>query len=115
MGVKLPNRWGLHDMLGGVWEWCWDLFDEDVYGPYRIIRGGGWNDPHWSCRAGVRRKTNPVARFDDLGFRLARNAAPSLSGASRSGHDRCDDASQRLPSDSERGPPEDMAASNAAM
>lgn len=81
VGVKLPNRWGLHDMLGGVWEWCWDLFDEDVYGPYRIIRGGGWNDPHWSCRAGVRRKTNPVARFDDLGFRLARNAVSSLGQA----------------------------------
>lgn len=75
VGVKLPNQWGLYDMLGGVWEWCWDLYDEDVYGPYRIIRGGGWNDPHWSCRAGVRRKTNPAARFDDLGFRLARNAA----------------------------------------
>lgn len=70
--LKAPNDWGLFDMLGGVWEWCWDLYDADVYGSYRIIRGGGWSDPEWSCRSGVRRKTNPAASFDDLGFRLAR-------------------------------------------
>ncbi|GMA42010.1 hypothetical protein GCM10025883_40550 [Mobilicoccus caccae] len=71
---KKPNAWGLFDLLGGVWEWCWDLYDPDVYGSYRIIRGGGWSDPEWSCRAGVRRKTNPNATFDDLGFRVARGA-----------------------------------------
>lgn len=73
VGQKVPNAWGLFDTLGGVWEWCWDLYDPAVYGPYRIIRGGGWSDPHWSCRAGVRRTTNPQAAFDDLGFRLARS------------------------------------------
>lgn len=74
VGSKNPNPWGLYDMLGGVWEWCWDHYDLAVYGAYRIIRGGGWNDPEWSCRAGVRRKTSPTAHFDDLGFRLARGA-----------------------------------------
>lgn len=69
---KTPNAWDLFDMIGGVWEWCWDLYDADVYGPYRVIRGGGWADPAWSCRAGVRRKTHPTARIDDLGFRVAR-------------------------------------------
>lgn len=72
--MKAPNPWGLFDMLGGVWEWCWDLYDPAVYGSYRIIRGGGWSDPEWSCRAGVRRKTSPTASFDDLGLRVARNA-----------------------------------------
>ena len=72
--TKTPNAWGLFDMLGGVWEWCWDLYDLAVYGSYRIIRGGGWSDPEWSCRSGVRRKTNPIASFDDLGFRVARGA-----------------------------------------
>lgn len=72
VATRTPNDWGLHDTLGGVWEWCWDRYDEDVYGAYRIIRGGGWNDPEWSCRAGVRRTTNPHTAFDDLGFRLAR-------------------------------------------
>lgn len=75
--LKEPNAWGLFDMLGGVWEWCWDLYDPAVYGSYRIIRGGGWSDPEWSCRAGVRRKTNPSATFDDLGFRVARGTASS--------------------------------------
>ncbi|MEO5744347.1 MAG: formylglycine-generating enzyme family protein [Terracoccus sp.] len=69
---KTPNDWGLFDTIGGVWEWCWDLYDLEVYGPYRVIRGGGWADAAWSCRAGVRRKTQPTARFEDLGFRLAR-------------------------------------------
>ncbi|WP_314686051.1 formylglycine-generating enzyme family protein [uncultured Bifidobacterium sp.] len=72
--MKSPNPWGLFDMLGDVWEWCWDLYDPAVYGAYRIIRGGGWSDPEWSCRAGVRRKTDPIASFDDLGFRVARGA-----------------------------------------
>lgn len=74
VGLLRPNVWGLHDTLGGVWEWCWDLYDPAVYGPYRVIRGGGWADPAWSCRAGVRRKTNPAARLDDIGFRLARSS-----------------------------------------
>ena len=73
--LKEPNDWGLFDMLGGVWEWCWDLYNPQVYGSYRIIRGGGWSDPHWSCRAGVRRKTNPASSFDDLGFRIAGGTA----------------------------------------
>lgn len=75
VGQKQPNAWGLFDTLGGVWEWCWDHYDPDVYGPYRVIRGGGWADPQWSCRAGVRRKTSPSARLDDLGLRLARTIA----------------------------------------
>lgn len=75
VGQKQPNAWGLFDMLGGVWEWCWDLYDPEIYGSYRIIRGGGWSDPQWSCRAGVRRKTNPASSFEDLGLRIARGAA----------------------------------------
>jgi formylglycine-generating enzyme len=73
VGTKAPNAWGLHDMIGNVWEWCWDRYDPAVYGPYRVFRGGGWNDHPRGCRASARRKSHPTLRIDDLGFRLARS------------------------------------------
>ena len=73
VGGKQPNAWGMYDMLGNVWEWCWDIYDADVYGSYRVLRGGGWFDEHWSCRASVRRRSHPTFATDDLGFRIARS------------------------------------------
>ncbi|GAB2724522.1 formylglycine-generating enzyme family protein [Kitasatospora kifunensis] len=75
VGGRQPNTWGFHDMLGNVWEWCWDVYDAEVYGSYRVLRGGGWFDEHWSCRASVRRRSHPTFRIDDVGFRMARNGA----------------------------------------
>lgn len=76
VGGKQPNAWGLYDMLGNVWEWCWDVYDAEVYGTYRVLRGGGWADEHWSCRASVRRRSHPTFQIDDLGFRIARSKLP---------------------------------------
>ncbi|WP_195575542.1 formylglycine-generating enzyme family protein [Paenibacillus sp. 1001270B_150601_E10] len=73
VGEKEPNAWGLHDMLGNVWEWCWDLYDEQVYGSYRIFRGGSWAEEARGCGASCRRRSHPTFRIDDLGFRLARS------------------------------------------
>ncbi|MBW5260132.1 formylglycine-generating enzyme family protein [Streptomyces sp. NBC_01220] len=73
VGGRQPNAWGLYDTLGNVWEWCWDVYDAEVYGTYRVLRGGGWFDEHWSCRASVRRRSHPTFRIDDTGFRVARS------------------------------------------
>ncbi|WP_233509514.1 formylglycine-generating enzyme family protein [Pedobacter chinensis] len=74
IGLKTPNAWGLYDMLGNVWEWCSDIYDESVYGSYRIIRGGGWCDEERSCMVTNRRRSHPKSfKIDDLGFRIARN------------------------------------------
>lgn len=76
VGGKRPNAWGLYDMLGNTWDWCWDIYDAEVYGSYRVLRGGGWFDEHWSCRASVRRRSHPTLRLDDVGLRLARSIVP---------------------------------------
>ncbi|MEU4535013.1 SUMF1/EgtB/PvdO family nonheme iron enzyme [Streptosporangium sp. NPDC023825] len=73
VATRAPNAWGLHDMIGNVWEWCWDVYDPEVYGPYRVFRGGGAYDLPRGCRASCRRKSHPTFRVDDLGFRLARS------------------------------------------
>ncbi|MFJ6616587.1 formylglycine-generating enzyme family protein [Kitasatospora sp. NPDC091335] len=81
VGGLRPNAHGLHDLLGNVWEWCWDRYDPAVYGDYRVLRGGGWFDEHWSCRASVRRRSHPTLRIDDVGFRLARSLSGGSAGA----------------------------------
>ncbi|MGH1041059.1 formylglycine-generating enzyme family protein [Bacillus wiedmannii] len=73
IGKKKPNAWGLYDMLGNVWEWCFDLYDEKVYGSYRIFRGGSWAEAARGCGATCRRRSHPTFHIDDLGFRLARS------------------------------------------
>lgn len=72
--LKQPNDFGLFDMLGNVWEWCWDYVDPARYADYHVLRGGGWADKHWSVRASVRRGSMPQARLDDLGFRIAQGS-----------------------------------------
>lgn len=73
VGLKTENGFGLFDILGNVWEWCWDVYDSDVYGSYRIFRGGGWSDQYRGCLASNRRRSHPTYVIDDLGFRVARS------------------------------------------
>jgi formylglycine-generating enzyme required for sulfatase activity len=78
VGGLLPNAWGLHDMLGNVWEWCWDLYDPSTYGDYRIFRGGGFADEERSVGSTVRRRSHPTFAIEDLGFRVAQSVAVSV-------------------------------------
>ncbi|UZN01732.1 formylglycine-generating enzyme family protein [Cellulomonas sp. S1-8] len=91
VGGKRANAWGLLDMLGNVWEWCWDHADTARYADYRTLRGGGWADAHWSVRAGVRRGSMPGARLDDLGFRVAQGAVGAAGDHAAQGWSRLAD------------------------
>jgi tetratricopeptide (TPR) repeat protein len=68
-GRKLPNAWGLHDMHGNVWEWCWDLYDSE--GSSREYRGGSWSIDAAGCGSAPRYWNTPVNRRLNFGFRLA--------------------------------------------
>jgi serine/threonine protein kinase/formylglycine-generating enzyme required for sulfatase activity len=71
VGSYPPNRLGLHDMHGNVWQWCGDLHYKG--GPARLFRGGCWSDHAELCRAWASDWHSPQPRLDtSVGLRLAR-------------------------------------------
>ncbi|MBC2575386.1 formylglycine-generating enzyme family protein [Peptostreptococcus canis] len=70
---KKENNFGIFDTIGNVWEWCFDLYDEERYGNYRVFRGGSFASEERACGVTSRRKSFPEFRIDDLGFRIAKN------------------------------------------
>jgi serine/threonine-protein kinase len=71
VGAYPPNKLGLCDMHGNVWQWCADSFD--ARGSSRVRRGGSWISSAGNCRAALRRGNAPGDRDGGLGFRLARS------------------------------------------
>jgi formylglycine-generating enzyme required for sulfatase activity/tRNA A-37 threonylcarbamoyl transferase component Bud32 len=72
VGSYPPNRLGLSDMHGNVWEWCDDEQKDDKGASQRVSRGGSWDNGSGICRAAARHALPPSYRHADLGLRLAR-------------------------------------------
>jgi len=92
VGSYAPNAWGLYDMHGNVYEWCWNLnvyYNQDPRydpgppptatnptgegsGSNRVIRGGAWNNAASEVSSAYRNYTSPVTTSNYVGFRVVR-------------------------------------------
>lgn len=83
VGKLMPNSLGLYDVLGNVWEWCWDYYKDDYYsispvvnptgplsGTERVMRGGSYQDSKLFVRTHCRAANTAKPK---VGFRVVKN------------------------------------------
>lgn len=89
VGTKKANGFGLYDMSGNLWEWCWNWFTNSYdaeteggsnptgasAGSFRVYRGGSWNNDSGSYAVSYRDRSYPNDRYGSLGFRVVRSSS----------------------------------------
>lgn len=93
VGSKLPNRLGIYDLLGNIWEWCEDDFFANYNNApndgsahtggkeresFKVRRGGSYKTGYLCLRSAFRGYSRPDLVSNDIGFRLVINGNPLI-------------------------------------
>lgn len=89
VGSFEPYGYGLYDITGNLWEWCWDRYSSVYYSSsplsnprghtsnsFRVVRGGRWANYADNCRTASRLEYDPGRSLLSVGFRPARSSVP---------------------------------------